>query len=397
MEPAPNILPTRLRQLRQARGLSLEALATAMGGVVTKQALSKYQRGEDFPSLRVLSALAPALGVKVVDLCRAPSVAVEILAFRKTSQLGRREQAHVEGQVTRMLEERGRLQELTQQGDRGTIPIHSLLVSSLAGAESAADALRQRWELGTDPIASVVDALEDHQVHVLEIDAGERFDGLAAVARRADGSVAAAAVVCRRGLSHARQRLNLAHELGHLALAPAPDVDPEKAAFRFAGAFLAPARTLLREVGVRRSTIGLDELLLQKRRHGMSLQALLYRLRDLEVITETHARQWWQTINARGWKKQEPEELPPEEAHWLRQTVLRAFSEGLLTATELASLTGETVEEAPSLPLARRRAFLRLPSEERRRILESHATALKAHYDADSEWRTETGGDVLDG
>ena len=33
----------RIRQLRTARGYSLDELAERMGGVVTKQALSKYE------------------------------------------------------------------------------------------------------------------------------------------------------------------------------------------------------------------------------------------------------------------------------------------------------------------------------------------------------------------
>ena len=38
----------RLKQLRLARGLSLDELAAAMGGIVTKQALSKYELGTGY-------------------------------------------------------------------------------------------------------------------------------------------------------------------------------------------------------------------------------------------------------------------------------------------------------------------------------------------------------------
>jgi transcriptional regulator with XRE-family HTH domain len=51
----------RLKQLRLARGLSLQQLAEAMGGIVTKQALSKYEQDKDEPSARVLAALSEAL------------------------------------------------------------------------------------------------------------------------------------------------------------------------------------------------------------------------------------------------------------------------------------------------------------------------------------------------
>jgi transcriptional regulator with XRE-family HTH domain len=386
-ETPSNVLTMRLRQLRLARGFTLEALAAAMGGVVTKQALSKYEGGKAQPSLRVLTTLARALEVKTLELYRAPEVQIEVLAFRKQSQLGKKEQERVENLVARMLEDRTRLQGLIAEDGETDIPANAMPVRTLDGVEERADELRRRWNLGDDPVARMTDVLEDHHVHVAEIDASERFDGLAAVARSEDGMVRAAAVVSRRGVPAARQRLNLAHELGHLVLKPGKGVDEEKAAFRFGAAFLAPASTLRREVGVRRSAIGVDELLLLKRRYGMSLQALVHRLHDLGVINDLHAQQWWRTINAKGWKKVEPEEAPPEHPQWLRRTTLRAFSEGLLTASEAESLLGEKIEEHPSASLVERRAFMRLPLDERRRLLAQQADATADHYRRDRGWR----------
>ena len=43
----------RIKQLRLARGLSLDGLAQAMGGLVTKQSLSKYEKGLTKPSITV--------------------------------------------------------------------------------------------------------------------------------------------------------------------------------------------------------------------------------------------------------------------------------------------------------------------------------------------------------
>jgi len=73
----------RLKALRQARGFTLDQLSDAMGGLVTKQALSKYERGMSAPSPRVLVALAKALRVKAIDLAIEPATEVRILAFRK--------------------------------------------------------------------------------------------------------------------------------------------------------------------------------------------------------------------------------------------------------------------------------------------------------------------------
>ena len=55
------MISERLKQIRLARGLSLDALVDAMGGVVTKQAVSKYETGKSQPTPKVVRALARAL------------------------------------------------------------------------------------------------------------------------------------------------------------------------------------------------------------------------------------------------------------------------------------------------------------------------------------------------
>jgi len=120
-----------------------------------------------------------------------------VLAFRKQSQLGKKEQERVENLVARMLEDRTRLQGLIAEDGETDIPANAMPVRTLDGVEERADELRRRWNLGDDPVARMTDVLEDHHVHVAEIDASERFDGLAAVALSEDGTVRAAAVVVR--------------------------------------------------------------------------------------------------------------------------------------------------------------------------------------------------------
>jgi Zn-dependent peptidase ImmA (M78 family)/DNA-binding XRE family transcriptional regulator len=380
------MMSQRIRQLRLARGLSLAALAAEMGGIVSKQALSKYERGETRPSSVVLNKLAAALGVKAMYLHSEPNIHVQFIAYRKGSGLGVREQKRVESTVRQALEERIRLQEAVQQADGSELPIQALGVESLEDAEYAAVNLRKQWDLGLDPIANVIDVLEDHLIHVLEINASERFDGISAVAYD-DRRVIAAALVARRGVAGERQRLSIAHELGHLFLKVPKNIDEERVAFRFGAAFLAPAEMVYRGVGTKRAFIQLEELLLLKRHFGVSIQALLYRLNDLGIISQSYFREWWMNINRLGWRKQEPFESAPEQPKWLRQTALRALAEGLLSQEETERILGETLKTKPPLSLIERRQFMKLPLEERRRILAEQSESMATYYDKDSEWR----------
>lgn len=390
------MISQRLKQLRQARGLSLQSLAAAMGGIVTKQALSKYEQGKARPSPVVLNKIAETLSVKSAHLWSKPTVHVQLIAYRKLSSLPKKEQARVEGSVRHALEERVRIQDLTQWFDGSDIPVQACRVDQLEDAEHAAETLRKQWRLGLDPIASVVGVLEDHSIHVLQMDVSQKFDGISAVAYDDAQHVVGAAVVTRRGVAGDRQRLNLTHELGHLVLNISKKVDEEKAAFRFGAAFLAPSDLMYREVGTKRAFILPEELLLLKRRLGMSLQALLYRLRDLGIITESYYKKWCVDINRLGWRTREPGEMTPEQPQWLCQHVLRAFAEGMMTKEEAERKLGEAIEGSPPLSLVERRAFMKLPLEERRKILAEQMEKMMDHYKQDSEWKELQAGDLVE-
>lgn len=387
------MLAKRLKQLRLARGWSLDDLSGNLGGLVTKQALSKYEKGLSVPSLKVVAKIAETFGIKTAQLFAAPEVSVELLAYRKCAALPKRDQSMVEGLVAQALEERIALQEKVSGAAPLNLPKRKFRVESLEGAEQAAGKLRDFWKLGTSAIASVTELLEDQFIHVFVITtASDKFDGTSAVAKDEKGNIIAAAVVSREGVPGERQRLTLMHEVGHLVLEVAEDVDEEKASYRFAGAFLAPAELLKREVGVQRTTIQLKELLLLKRRFGLSAQALAFRLRDLGIINESSYRWLCIQFNHNRMRKNEPEPLPPENPQWLKRTVLRAFSEGLISAAEAERLTGEPYA-LEHKQLIDRRAFMKLSAAERKKVLQEQAEHLKKHYEG---MQGLGGGDFID-
>ena len=386
----------RIKQFRLARGYSLDDLANAMGGVVTKQALSKYERGLSVPKAPVLNRLAAALNVKALRLWAEPELTVRFVAYRKRSTLPIKAQNAIQALVEERLEERTRLQEYCFGSAPFDVPIEKYAVSSVDDAEEAARKLRDLWELGVDPIANLTAVLEDHLVHVIEVDAPEKFDGISAVAENEAGKPKAAAVVSRSECPGDRQRLSLAHELGHLVMKPSKSVDEEKAAFRFAGALLAPKNSIKREVGERRSSVRIEELLILKQRFGMSIQALLRRLSDLEIISATTYKWSCVHLSQLGYRKQEPQEIKRESSEWLRQAGLRCWAEGFITQQEAERLVRQKLDETESPSSVRRRGFLKLSVEERRRILEDQAAQMQEHYDADDSWRLIQEGDIVE-
>lgn len=150
-----------------------------------------------------------------------------------------------------------------------------------------------------------------------------------------------------------RQRFTVAHELGHLGMHGHVDVprsasdaaSMERQAHYFAGAFLIPGDTLmddLREFGGRATLQTLTEV---KARRGVSVKALVARLKNLHVIDEDHARSLYKQISSRGWNRREPVEVGAEAAIWMSRAIDRNFpgGEGLDRSAEAAGLRSSHV------------------------------------------------------
>ncbi|HMN26231.1 MAG TPA: XRE family transcriptional regulator [Ignavibacteriaceae bacterium] len=389
-----NMLGQRIKQFRLAKNYSLDELVAATGGIVSKVALSKYERELIKPSNKVLTAIAKALNVKTINLALQPNVKVQFVAYRKGSGLSKKEQSNVESLITSKLEDRVKIQDLLFASSKPNLPVKSFKVKSIEDVESFAIDLRSKWKLGLDPISNLTELLENNFVHVMFIDNAKSFDGISALAYANDTQLKAAAVVSKNHIPGERQRLNLAHELGHIVLDIAHNLDEERVAFRFGGAFLAPKETVLKAVGSRREHFQPRELFILKKIFGISIQALLFRLRDLDIISQTSFSNWYRIINKNNWKKNEPMPMKEETSHWFEKNVLHAFSEGLISSDEAAHLLGEDID-SQELSLIKKKEFLKLSQSDRSKILSEQAEKFIQHYSTDNDWK-EFGGDIVE-
>jgi transcriptional regulator with XRE-family HTH domain len=78
------LIAQRVRELRAARGQSLEALAAHCG--VSRSMLSLIERGESSPTAVVLEKLATGLGVTLASLFEAPAAAGDPVSRRAQQQ-----------------------------------------------------------------------------------------------------------------------------------------------------------------------------------------------------------------------------------------------------------------------------------------------------------------------
>ncbi len=339
----------RIKVCRHASGLSLRDLEARIGNRVTAQAISKYERDEVMPSSGVLIALADVLDVSVDYLASDSDIRLEAVDFRKKRLTSRREESQVEANVLHLLERYLTVEEIlglpTVAWDMPREAPWPVLRDP-AEAEHAALGLRARWGLGLDPIPNLVELLEERGIKILSMSL-TNIDGLTARVRREDRSVAPVVVVNREDWGE-RQRFTLAHELGHMVLDVAPKIDDEKAAHRFAGAFLMPAETLWAEIGKHRKSMGWGELFDLKRIFSVSVQALTYRCKDLGIFSAPLVRLLFNEFTRRGWRNppyKEPSAMPGEKPMRFERLCFRALAERAISEAKAAELLGHSIHE----------------------------------------------------
>lgn len=351
------MIADRIKLARRKAGFSLRDLSAAMNERVTAQAIGKYERGEDIPSSGVLTALARALGVSLSYLLGTQGIELTGIEFRTKANTTMRERTQVETEVLEWIERYLQIELILElDSTEWQCPVtHPRQLREVKDAEVLARDVRRNWDLGLDPIPNMTELLEEKGLKVLTVRLPQRVSGFTCLVGRGRGKPDLPIIVVNNQFSLERRRLTLAHELAHRLIDPdsLSDKDEEKAATLFAGAFLMPADHLLREVGKHRNALGYKELIDLKHLYRVSGMALLIRLRQLDVISESTLIYAFKSI-ARGWRTQEPEELEHEQERGQRERArrferlcYRSLAEGLISlskATELLRLSPADIE-----------------------------------------------------
>jgi len=297
---------SRLTLARQLAGLRKSQLAALVGKTPT--AVAGWESGTKRPTPANVAQLALSLEVDAEFFALRSARVAETVApphfrsLRATTQLAR-DQAFAYGRLALSLTDSlERLVELPEVA----LPSVSVEVNAEPDAPgNAARAVRRAWGVPEGPIRHVVRLVENHGVLVVfsppQAASVDAYSFL--------GIERPLIVLNPIKNDYYRQRFDVAHELGHLVMHA--DTEPgsrvaETQAHRFAAELLAPAAELseqLPRVMNRRAWAALAQL---KEDWGMSIQALLYRARELGCLSEVSYRNAMGTITARGWRRNEP-------------------------------------------------------------------------------------------
>ncbi len=340
----------RVKLGRSLAQMTQRELAQKVG--VTHQAISKYERNMDLPSTDVLLRLSKALSVELDFFFRTSEIKLKAKYYRQSGKLTEKQKDAVNSQVRAWIERYFEIENLVMPDPfpifaiPGNVDRH---IASIEDAERVAGELRISWSLGLDPIDSLTELLESKGIKVGLVEGVTDFDACVYIANGIP------VMAIKDNVPGDRQRFSLCHELAHIVLEPIRPLDMEKAANRFAGAFLVPKEAVIEELGHARTRIHLQELFLLKHKYGLSMQGWVHRAEDLSIISHSTAGKMFAYFKANKLDVCEPgKQISPEIPSRMERLALKGIAEGLISDRRATELLNKPLDNLSLSPCVQR-------------------------------------------
>ena len=318
----------QLKNARLLRGMTITALAEKTG--ISKQSISLYENDDNKPESPRTVALAAALNVPVsfffsTDVYRAETPATYFRSLVSVPKLSRISQSLKLEYVAKMYEA------LLEYIDFPVLNLPDIEYSGMyrlndpdsenlmfRELEAVSTKVRDYWNLGDGPIEDLQYILEFNGIIVTGFDTTE--EDIDAFSQR---TILKNDEVCFIAVDQGKKpegriRFDMAHELAHLLIHPwSEDIDllskeefklRETEANIFASAFLLPRKTFGRDISSYPTDI--EYYLFLKKKWKTSIQAMMYRARQLGIITGNQFQYMMRQVSKRGWRKSEPGDTP---------------------------------------------------------------------------------------
>ena len=339
----------KLKEALQYRGLRMSDLARQTN--LSKQSISQYCNDATEPSFPNISKIAFALGFPPEFFLNRDSISVETsnIYFRsqaaatKTTQISQRIKMEYVGRLYEVLLNYVDLPSLNipiVQFEGGNDPIDSDSVHVAGEIENIASFVRKEWSLGKGPITNLQYVLESHGIIVTGFrNVDDRIDAFSQKMKVNDNIYYVVALsLGKKPLE--RLRFDMGHELGHIlfhdwddpheALSKEEFNAQEKQANLFASALLLPKDAFYRDIAP--YSTELEYYLELKKKWRVSMQAMIYRARQLDIISWNQYSYMMRQVSKRGWRTNEPGDIPGK----LNPTIFQASIDTLLEGEYLS-------------------------------------------------------------
>lgn len=198
----------------------------------------------------------------------------------------------------------------------------SLNVPSLSelhdSPERVAKYLRSYWKVARGSIDNLFQLIENNGIIIIQLEFdSEKIDGRTIVTETGHPII-----FINKNAPADRQRLTLAHELGHVIMhinkLATFAVDEEEEAFRFGIEFLMPISECQYEMT---DKLSIEKLADMKRTWKVSMQSILYRAQKQNLVSYNRCRYLWAQFSSKGWRKSEPIEITKESPTLIKRMI----------------------------------------------------------------------------
>ena len=336
----------RLREALQFRARRLSDLAEEIG--ISKQSLSLYASEENIPPYENVLKISFALGFPPEffmseDYCTTATSNTYFrsqVSARKLDQNAQKIKMEYATKVYKVLLNHVELPALNLPDVDFKMPEKLVEADSeevLSQIESIASMLRRYWEVGFGPVDNLQLLLESNGIIVTGFkDVDEKIDAFSQrISTKEHGTVFMIALAIG-DKPKCRLNFDMAHELGHILLHNWDDSNEtlskdefnalEKQANMFASAFLMPRESFGRDVVPYSTKVEYYRSL--KKKWGVSMQAMMYRARQLGIISANQFQYMMRIVSAKGWRTSEPGDVPGRLNDTIFQAALDVLIEG---------------------------------------------------------------------
>jgi len=324
--------PSMIVLARESRGLTQGDLAWRLG--ITAGTMSRIEGGLRSVTQSLLDQIAGLLGYPIEFFEQ-----VDPIYGFGTSEVFHRKRQDVSQKTINMIHaqinmRRMHLERMLRGVEIGDVDIPYFDLDDFKGnVEDIARAVRAKWHIPGGPIRNLTKIVEDARGIVIPFNFGtSQIDAM---------SWWPPSVPPLFFLDYSwpsdRLRFSLCHELGHIVMhREYPNPNMEDQAHRFAAEFLMPERDIRPYL----NDVSIPLLASLKPFWKVSMSALLYRAKELGVISPRHARTLWMQMNKLGYRVHEPQELDlPQEQPTLYREIIDVYRRSFqYTSSELAKI-----------------------------------------------------------
>ena len=321
--------------------LTMDELSQRTNGEVSKPNISKYEAGKMMPSSKAHIALAQALGMDFDYFFRPVTLQITRRAdYRKKAKLTKHDEDAINEEVKDKAERYLEIEDTLGDSMSFDYDLSDIEVSNNSDVKRVVARIRKDWNLGLGPLSNIIDLLESHGLRVIEIEAPDAFDGMCIFVNEKP------VIVLNKHYTVERKRFTGLHEFGHSVMRMSDSLsekERESLCHYFAGEMLLSSEVLHQVFGTRINKVFLNEVGRLQTQFGISIEAILHRLKDEHIMSDALHTQFYKRKNKypelKTWAKTSTY-LGEETSYRFSRMVYRALAENLISEEKANEILG---------------------------------------------------------